>query len=252
MKTIKLFTLILISLYFTACGSQKVQTQNSSTVDDSESFEVPADYKIADCHDLSSDGISGITTSYYNPLSQQIDFTRVNLRLTDLPTELTNSDDYKIEIHIFREDDNGNLSTRSQPVTFMLQNLESGHYIQTQYNYISTTAIKKIISDNGLSDSVEEFVRKHKVILTGLEDDGKMYHAARIGVYPNTQSGANAVKSVSFLLPHYPAHPKIYRAFHVNESLIQLHPNYDLMNSGLTDQQYFDRTEQYCSQFMSN
>ncbi len=253
MKTIKLFTLILLSLYFTACGSQKVQTQNSaSAIDDADSFQVPSDYKVADCHDLASEDIYGITTSYYNPLTQQVDLTRTNLRIFDWPAEITDSDQYKFEFYIWRENSSGQLSTRSQPVSFMLQNLKSGQYIQTQFNYLSTTAVKKIIADNGLNQTVEAFLKDHKIILLGLEDDQMLYHAATMGIYSNSGSSSSAVKSVSFLLPHIPAHPKIYRAQHINDSLIKLHPHYDQMNAGLTDQQYFDQTEQYCSQFMAN
>lgn len=246
---IKLLMFMLLSSYLMGCGSQKVQTDNSTSID-SDSFEVPAEYKVADCHDFSSSDIYGITTSYY--LNQEVDFTRVNLRVFDWPAEITDSDEYKIEFYIWREDSSGQLFTRSQPVTFTLQNLSNGQFINTQFNYLSTTAVKKIISDNGLNVSVEEFLRNHKIILSDLESDGQMYHAVTMGVYSNVQSSSSAVKSVSFLLPHVPAHPKIYRAYHENNSLIQLHPNYDLIDSNLTDQQYFDRTEEYCTKFMSN
>lgn len=249
MQTLKLLLLMLISTILLACGSQKVQTNLTST-DDSESFRVPADYKIADCHDFSASGVSGIITSHYS--LGTIDLKKIDLRVFNLPAEIVQSDNHKIEFYIWKENSSGQLDTRSEPVSFTLQNLKTGNFINTTYNFLSTANIKSIISDNNLETTVEGFLRDHKFILSGLENDGNMYHAATMGIYDIENANSQPVNSVSFLLPHIPAHPKVYRAQHQNQNLIQLHPNYDLINTLMTDSEYFARTEQYCQDFMQN
>ena len=250
----QLLIAILSSFYLAACGGSKIAKNNESLSSRQTSNESTLDLsgRLADCNAFRYDSMSvkGIASAYYE--NGIVNPNKINLRLLSLPTRTYQTENYKIELHLWGQENGSSPHDPQAPVQFAVQNIITGEFIRENYSVKKFTEISKSVVDyivgqysSGWGITSDNFLQKHILVLY---DTSISYDAINIGEYPI--SGGSAVNNVNFLLPQFYADPQVYINTHDSALLQEIHPLYGSLGSGWSDEVYYEQTENWCNEFM--
>lgn len=252
-------TAFLIFLSF-GCGSSKssVVKSNSneltSRIPDAD-LDANPNALIADCNGAKNEsmGLEIQLSSYYIPGSNQIASDLIRMHMSQIPSQIVNSDSYYLQLFRWYEDVPGQRNLNSKPVEFYFQSKVTGKLINESkpQDKISKAVIQNMIVEakalgSGSGITLSNFFQAHIVLLTGIE---LQYDALTLALY-NAEQGSAATSWQEILIPSFYANPTTYASTHPSSALQQLHPNWPYQQSGWSEQDYFSQTEKFCQSFL--
>ena len=248
---------IFLAFTLIACGASKKAVEDGSST--GASRDLPGTLNtngtvVADdgtlvgyyalCNNFSNNSVQGVLTTYRDPVTNQYYSDVIRMELKSVPTTLKTGNDVYLQIFKWQEDIPGQPVTDPQPVSMYFQYNNGTWLNDSPITSISKTQIENLISANNLDDlgiTVNNFLDNVMIALTGMDIQ---YDAIMVNAYDNSL-GSGATDSVNALLPAFAADPNIYAEDHAS-SLQQLHPNYDIRNSGKNEYEFYQETTGLC------
>ncbi len=248
-----LFLFVILS----ACGKSKssVSTNSTNSSRITDSSIITANTLVADCSGgtQSSLGLDVQLSSYYNPGTNIIQPNIIKMKLSQVPSGLTTSENVYLQFFRWYEDVPGQRVLNANPVKFYFQSKINGSFLNSSdpQDRISKAVIQNMIiaaKNNGIGDglSVSNFLDNHLIILTEMD---LQYDALSISVY-NTTQGTAAQGWLDVLIPQFVSNPNTYAATHAASSLQQIHPNWAQRALNWSEQDYYNQTEKFCQKFL--
>jgi hypothetical protein len=200
---------------------------------------------------LSSIGLNGYVSTYYDRFTGQVRSDYLNLILTSVPSQVLNSEDYQIQF--LRWTISGNAEDLNQiPVRMHFIDRRTGNPYPLGLN--NTTVIKRsgitnLITANSLDKvgfTVDNFFSKTMIVLTGIEDK---YQAGRFYLLQGTTS-TTAASSGSILLPPFYSNPQTFATYSPDSRLTSLHPLNGQSGLGGTDRDYSSLISVFCAEMV--
>ncbi len=254
----KLLTLSLVLVTLSACGNNKRLIQGSSTTSSTETphdntttyVASPGDGVLADCNSFSRGdlGLTGALTSFYNPQTNSYIIDFIRLALTQVPDNIKSDSNHYLQF--FRWSIQGantrTVNPTAAPIYFQFK--RTGAYLNSgsPETRISKNVIDSLISRNNLLQyniNPNNFFDNVIIVLDGMD---LVYNGISFALY-NSASGTSATASFDVLIPAFLANPNAYAVQHSSATLHQLHPNWSVRTSGLSDGGYRDRANGLCS-----
>lgn len=247
----KLIFSAVLALAFSlgGCGSKKETKFSTASRGDVSTTPVNnGQYKLGECNriDFSQFSFKGQIGTYYDPVNRQFRSDLLNLNLTAVPSDLFNSSTYQILIYRWYQRPGAQQVLNQVPVRFyFVDKLTGARAPQTPVDRLSKATIdqaRQALGASWLNVGTAQFFDRVMILLTGME----MQYDAVTFAYYNSASSQHALAQENVLLPAFYSNPNIYRSYNPVESLYTLHPNYTLMNSNATENDYHARIEEIC------
>jgi hypothetical protein len=245
--------LILSSFVFVGCGASKVEFEDNSR--DQSSRVDPTDKDnidhglLTECSGFNnpSMGVSSYTSTFYDPRSGSYVPDYIRMNITTLPNDLLYAEQHIIMFRL-GESQTGALFTNEDPVEFYVQQRGTGAYLNVDpLTKISKNTIESLINSNNLGaqgTTVANFFDRHILVLVGMDLE---YDALVVALYDPRTGSNSATHSEITLLPAFSADPNVYGQNHSSRTLIEAHPLYSRRNSGLSEQQFLEQMNYYCT-----
>ncbi|MCB9026064.1 MAG: hypothetical protein H6625_07095 [Bdellovibrionaceae bacterium] len=250
-KTKNIFILLIFAILMSACGASKKSTHSSGELasrgtpntDGSDIDPLSAVEYYALCNSFSGFSLNGSVTTYLNPVTNVYEWDYIRMELKDVPSQIESTKSFYIQFFRWQEDTPGSPYYNSTPVSIYFQ-FKDGRWLNDKpINSLSSNTIENIISANNLANTtVSNFFDNVVLILSGMSLE---YDALMINTYDEA-SGTTALTTTNVLLPAFAADPNIYAETHSATSLQQLHPNFNIKDSGMNQWQYFQETQNLC------
>ncbi|MCB0357342.1 MAG: hypothetical protein KDD40_10060 [Bdellovibrionales bacterium] len=242
--------LILLSTIFIACGSAKTShdsgefsSRDIPNSDGTSQDENSAVEYYALCNGFTNVNLNGSVTAYLNPVTNLYEWDLIRMEIKDFPPQLKDKDTFYIQFFRWQEDTPNQPYTNSAPVGVYFQYQDGTWLNNTPITSLSKNVIEELIANNNLQNvTLNNFLSKVVLVLSGMDLE---YDAVMINTY-DSAAGSDALTSTNVLLPAFEADPNLYALTHPATHLQELHPNWDLRDSGYTQWQYFQETQNLC------
>lgn len=242
---------ILAGIITLGCGASKKVSESGSSesssrtpIDGNSSSNTTSSAKYFGlCNEFSNIDIGGNATVFLNPATGKIVQDLIRLELSNLPQDLASNENFYFQIFRWGQEKDSAAQVNSSPTDIYFQNSD-GTYINSEpYDNISKTIIEEAVANSTEPNlTTTNFFNKITIVLAGVDYS---YDAIMINAY-ETSNGSGALSSLNVLLPPYAADPNIYFETH-HANLAELHPLYDIKNSGLTEEDFYSRTQDFCN-----
>lgn len=236
-----------LSVLSSGCGSSK-STKFSTASRGIPSSTVSSGYKIGECNRLnfSQFNLHGQIGTYYSPLTRQLSPDMLNLNLVSIPDEIFNSSTYQIRIYRWSERIPGQKVVNQIPVKFFFVDKLTGHQAPTtaadQISSATINQARQILGTTWLNVGATQFFDRVMLLLTGVD---MQYDALAFALY-NTATSSYAIAQENVLLPPFYSNPNVYKSLNPAPDLYTLHPNYTLINSNATENDYLQIIQDIC------
>lgn len=246
----KLFLALMFSIFILGCGASKKSNSSMSSTDISSRGTDPiTDDNLtpvgfySHCNSFSTTHLSGVVTTFLNPMTNQYIWDYIRLKIKTAPTQLKSNDNFYIQAFRWSEDTPGSPYVNSTPVGMYFQS-QDGKWLNNELiTSISKSTIEKLINDNNLANTtINNFLSKVIIVMVGMD---LQYDAVMLNTY-DSSTGNEALTTTNVLLPAFAADPNIYAETHA-PNLVALHPNYNIKDSGYTEWQFYQETQGLCN-----
>lgn len=244
-----LLSLLLFLLVLSGCGASK-STNNSPVRGSpwqSQSGSSSSASPLGECNrvELSSVGLQGQIGTYYDPHTRQFQSQYLNLNFSSVPAALFSSD--TIRIKMFRwSGQSGSKVVNQVAVKFYFADKLNGATSQpTLVDTLSKSTLQQTKTSLGgtwLNVPLEKIFERVLIVLTGLD---LQYDVIAFALY-DTAVSATPIATGDVLLPAFYANPKTYKAANPHPVLYTLHPNYPLINSNASENDYKQAIDSIC------
>lgn len=242
--TSKMMLLLLLATLMVGCGaSTKPRGYNYSSMtptDLSSRTITDANAAGAECSFFDSRDIrlSGKVTSYYHNGVLQED--RVRLRFTGIADQFQTNRDVRIQMFRWKGLDGGGYDLDQTPVNFIIhKNSSNSIPISGTMTSLNLEDISRLRQQHYINGTTAlDFFNQTTFVVTNVDYS---WDALKIVMYNGTQ----VIGQVDFLLPIFAANPNRYAELHPS-LLNQLHPFWSERSSMRSDQEWAQRSKNYC------
>lgn len=252
-KMVKLFwitsTALLIAALNTGCApSAKPKFQETLSSDRTPRRDLEG--TLAECNHVvaSQMGTEAYVSTFYNPNTRELVADYLQMKLKGTPSILQNTSGQVMKFFRWGMSDSGSRTYNTIATEFSIYSDVIKKYLPqtTPFSVLSKANIEKWISDNDLGSkgvTLANFFSTHHLVFYGMEAS---YDALDIAAYA-TSSSTTPSSNASLLIPIFHADPNTYGSGH-HAYLNVLHPFWSEKSSGLTDEQYFQKSEEICNE----